>query len=186
MDQDSNHPSSQDEQKGKDNTQNSQSIAIIVEAAAKEYARQTETYDKVYQRASFALAACGIFMAAMVRFINANTVLSALKSVFVIGVLGRTFFLATSFLMLLVSMMMFLWLLRGKCMEALGVELVENLDVEKREDIESYRWLKDGYIKAIKSIKLNSSIKQEQYNRALSVLLISLVLFAISFLLQEV
>ena len=186
MDQDSKHPSSQDEQKVKNGTQNSQSIAIIVEAAAKEYARQTETYDKVYQRASFALAACGIFMAAMVRFINANTVLSALKSVFVIGVLGRTFFLATSFLMLLVSMMMFLWLIRGKCMEALGVELVENLDVEKRGDIESYRWLKDGYIKAIKSIKLNSSIKQKQYNRALSVLLISLVLFAISFLLQEV
>lgn len=186
MDQDSKHPSSQDEQKVKNGTQNSQSIAIIVEAAAKEYARQTETYDKVYQRASFALAACGIFMAAMVRFINANTVLSALKSVFVIGVLGRTFFLATSFLMLLVSMMMFLWLLRGKCMEALGVELVENLDVEKRGDIESYRWLKDGYIKAIKSIKLNSSIKQKQYNRALRVLLISLVLFAISFLLQEV
>lgn len=186
MDQDSKHPSSQDEQKVKNGTQNSQSIAIIVEAAAKEYARQTETYDKVYQRASFALAACGIFMAAMVRFINANTVLSALKSVFVIGVFGRTFFLATSFLMLLVSMMMFLWLLRGKCMEALGVELVENLDVEKRGDIESYRWLKDGYIKAIKSIKLNSSIKQKQYNRALSVLLISLVLFAISFLLQEV
>lgn len=189
MDQDSKHPSSQDEQKVKNGTQNSQGIAIIVEAAAKEYARQTETYDKVYQRASFALAACGIFMAAMVRFINANTVLSALKSVFVIGVIGvfdRNFFLATSFLMLLVSMMMFLWLLRGKCMEALGVELVENLDVEKRGDIESYRWLKDGYIKAIKSIKLNSSIKQKQYNRALRVLLISLVLFAISFFLQEV
>lgn len=186
MDQDSKHPSSQDEQKVKNNTQNFQSIAIIVEAAAKEYARQTETYDKVYQRTSFALAACGIFMAAMVRFINANTVLSALRSVFVIGVLGRTFFLATSFLMLLVSMMMFLWLLRGERMEALGVELVENLDVEKRGTIESCRWLKDGYIKAIKSIKLNSSIKQKQYNRALSVLLISLVLFAISFLLQEV
>lgn len=186
MDQDSKHPSSQDEQKVKNCTQNPQSIAIIVEAAAKEYARQTETYDKVYQRASFALAACGIFMAAMVRFINANTVLCALKSVFVISVLDRNFFLATSFLMLLVSMMMFLWLLRGKCMEALGVELVENLDVEKRGTIESYRWLKDGYIKAIKSIKLNSSLKQKQYNRALSVLLISLVLFAISFLLQEV
>ena len=186
MDQDSKHSSSQDEQKVKNDTQKSQSIAIIVEAAAKEYARQTETYDKVYQRASFALAACGIFMAAMVRFINANTVLCALKSVFVIGLLDRNFFLATSFLMLLVSMMMFLWLLRGKCMEALGVELVENLDVEKRGDIESYRWLKDGYIKAIKSIKLNSSIKQKQYNRALSVLLISLVLFTISFLLQEV
>jgi hypothetical protein len=186
MDQDSKHPSSQDEQKGKDNTQNSQSIAIIVEAAAKEYARQTETYDKVYQRAIFALAACGIFMAAMARFVNANTVLSALRSVFVIGVLGRTFFLATSFLMLLVSMMLFLWLLRGKRMEALGVELVENLDVEKWGTIESYRWLKDGYIKAIKSIKINSSLKQKQYNRALSVLLISLVLFAISFLLQEV
>lgn len=88
--------------------------------------------------------------------------------------------------MLLVSMMLFLWLLRGKRMEALGVELVENLDVEKRGTIESYRWLKDGYIKAIKSIKINSSLKQKQYNRALSVLLISLVLFAISFLLQEV
>ena len=147
MDQDSKHPSSQDEPKGKDDTQNSQSMAIIVEAAAKEYARQTETYDKVYQRASFALAACGIFMAAMVRFINANTVLCALKSVFVIGVLDRNFFLATSFLMLLVSMMMFLWLLRGKCMEALGVELVENLDVEKREILNPIDGLKMGILK---------------------------------------
>lgn len=85
MDQDSKHLSSQDERKGKANTPNHKSIAIIVEAAAKEYARQTETYDKIYQRSSFALAACGIFMAAMVRFINANTVLNALKSIFVIG-----------------------------------------------------------------------------------------------------
>ena len=112
--------------------------------------------------------------------------LNALKSIFVIGVLDRTFFLGTGFLMLLISMMMFLWLLRGKRMEALGIELVENLDVENRGEIESYKWLKNGYIKAIKSIKIKSSVKQKQYNRALNVLLISLVLFAISFLLQEV
>lgn len=186
MDQDSKHLSSQDEQKGKANTPNDKSIAIIVEAAAKEYARQTETYDKIYQRSSFTLADCGIFMAVMARFINANTVLNALKSIFVIGVLDRTFFLGTGFLMLLISMMMFLWLLRGKRMEALGIELVENLDVENRGEIESYKWLKNGYIKAIKSIKIKSSVKQKQYNRALNVLLISLVLFAISFLLQEV
>ena len=186
MDQDSKHLSSQDERKGKANTPNQKSIAIIVEAAAKEYARQTETYDKIYQRSSFALAACGIFMVAMARFINANAVLNALKSILVIGVLDRTFFLGTGFLMLLISMMMFLWLLRGKRMEALGIELVENLDVENRGEVESYKWLKNGYIKAIKSIKIKSSAKQKQYNRALNVLLISLVLFAISFLLQEV
>lgn len=186
MDQDSKHLSLQDERKEKVNTPNHKSIAIIVEAAAKEYARQSETYDKIYQRSSFALAACGIFMAAMSRFINANTVLNALKSIFVIRVLDRTFFLGTGFLMLLISMIMFLWLLRGKRMEALGIELVENLDVENRGEIESYKWLKNGYIKAIKSIKIKSSAKQKQYNRALNVLLISLVLFAISFLLQEV
>lgn len=186
MDQDSKNTTTQEAQSQKPDTRNPESLAIIVEAAAKEYARQTETYDKVYQRANFALAVCGIFLAAMVKFININIVLNALRAIFAFDVLDRNFFLAASFLMLLTSIVMFLWLLRGKNMEALGIELVESLYVEKLGTIESYRWLKDGYIKAIRSIKYNSLAKQKQYNRALDVLVISIVLFTISFFLREV
>lgn len=62
MDQDSKHLSSQDERKGKANTPNQKSIAIIVEAAAKEYARQTETYDKIYQRSRLWLLAVFLWL----------------------------------------------------------------------------------------------------------------------------
>ena len=164
------------------------SAELFVEACYQDYHRLQENYNKLYDKVYYALCLIGVVLTVITSTLDFATLNLPLKEMTIGKVICTEIAILSmfsGFFLIGLSTILLLILLRGKkvtVFDSLKIRSGE-LYLEKK-DFASV-WLIGAYTDAVNEIKPVIEMKQKKYNRALTILIIGIILYVIAMLLHK-
>ena len=161
------------------------SAEFLYSAALEDYNRTLSNYDRIYDRINIALTVCSAVLIIFLSNTNVKCIFNwfnytCLEKFLVVMYVSSTM---ASAVLMIISVIKFLLLSRSKeilCFDSNSIK-TEELYEEKVED--SALWITLQYIKVINDIRTKTKEKQNKFNTAVILMIISILCYSISVLI---
>ena len=164
------------------------SACLVLESCIQDYQRIQESYDKIYEKINIALAFAGIILTIMFGSFDFSSAELNVKDMEVWQLMitcVELLCLIGSVILLIGSIIFLLTLLRGKKIAVFKSEDIRNFEVYRQKDSHAAVWLIDKYTKIVHGMRPIVQEKQVSFNKALTVIIIAMILYAISAVLSK-
>ena len=163
------------------------SSKLLQSICFEEYKRVSEIYDKIYEKVHIALAFSGVILLVILSGFD-YTIITKLCEV----TSRELFSLLTIFICSIVSTISIVWaviqllsIMHSNAISMLDCVTIRNEKLYQENEEVVSMWLIDKYTKMIPRIKKRINKKQEKYDSAISKIVIAMVCYAVSLIVQK-
>lgn len=153
-----------------------------------DYIRLLDTYDKIYTKVNIALAFSGTVILAMVSKFDYNIIFDLIACKNKSELFVQLLYLFSSVIATCCSfwsLIQLLILLKGKQLVVFNSIDIRNKKIYEKETNNAALWLIDKYTTAVCSLKIIIEKKQNKYDLAISLLVVSIIAYCISIIAQK-
>ena len=164
------------------------SAVLMLDSCIQDYQRLQENYNKVYEKTNIALAFVGIVLTIMftsLDFSSASLNASNMKIWEVIISSTEIICQFSSIILMIVSIILLLIVLKGKRIPVFKSEDIRNEEIYRLKESHAAVWLIDKYTQIANDIRPIVSKKQKLFDSALVLVIIGIIAYAISTILQK-
>lgn len=164
------------------------SAELLLGPCMEDYQRIQDNYNKIYEKINIALAFSGIILTIMLGNINLEKASILTQNmrvgelILIIVELGCT--VGSVGLVLLATIKMLILLL-GRIVSVFKSEDLRNNEIYREENQYSALWMIDKYTTIVSEMRPIVQRKQKKYDRAIVIMIIGVVLYAVSIILQK-
>ena len=164
------------------------SACFLLDSCVQDYQRLQENYNRIYDKINVALAFVGVVLTIMLGSFDftpaklcvkdmtvASLIMTVVELICLVGGMGLTLF----------STVYLLTLLRGRKIAIFKSEDIRNEEVYREKEPHAAMWLIDKYTKIVNEVRPVVQKKQASFDRALIVIIIGIIMYAVSVILRK-
>ncbi len=164
------------------------SAELLLTPCMEDYQRIQDNYNKIYEKINIALAFSGIILTIMLANLNIDKSIAIIQNMKIYEVVLITIEVGCtigSVVLVLLTTIRLLILLLGKPVSVFKSEDLRNEGIYREEKQNAALWIIDKYTIIVSEMRPIIQRKQKKYNKAIEIMIIGVILYAISILLQK-
>lgn len=163
------------------------SAELLQSVCADDYKRLIETYDKIYDKISIALAFSGVVLFVVLSGFDYTIVkdICTANNRELFTILLQLVFSSIGAIFIVWGVIQLLYLLRSKTITLVDSVSIRNDEVYLETSENAAMWLIDKYTIAISELKIINSKKQKSFDSAVTKVIVSIIAYAFVMVIQK-
>lgn len=165
---------------------------MVMDVCGQDYYRLFDSYDKLYNKVNIALAFVGVILSIILKDLDFSSLASAIDS-YAKRLYWPMAVYSVHFLLICLTLIMFfgatirfLRLLLSRQVKMIKTEDARNIELYREEEQYAAVWVIDKYTIATNHLRGILKEKQKYYDRSLIMIILGLVFYAMTIILQKV
>lgn len=164
------------------------SACFLLDSCVQDYQRLQENYNRIYDKINVALAFEGVVVTVMLGSLDFSPAKLCVKDITVVALIV-TFVELICFVggigVTIFSTIYLLALMRGRKIAVFKSEDIRNDEIYREKESHAAMWLIDKYTKIVKEVRPVVQEKQASFDRALSTIIVGIIMYAIAVILRK-